>query len=74
FEEQKKKNAASRAEKNRREKAEKRITVLEEEIEKLKELLFGEASSDYVKAGEIQTEIDKKEEELLSLYEIVMQE
>ncbi|MBP5453160.1 MAG: ABC-F family ATP-binding cassette domain-containing protein, partial [Lachnospiraceae bacterium] len=56
--------------KKKLEKIEEKISVLEEEIEKKKdELLNPEYASMYSKLTEIQTEIDAKEEELLTLME-----
>ncbi|MBP3437095.1 MAG: ABC-F family ATP-binding cassette domain-containing protein [Clostridia bacterium] len=69
---QKEKAAKERAERARKEKAEKEISLLEKRIEALKQELFGEAASDYVKAAALQEEIDKAEERLLELYEIIM--
>ncbi len=69
---QKQDAAKLRAERARREKAEKKIPLLEAQIEEYKKELYGEAASDYQKAAELQAKIDEAEEELLSLYEIVM--
>ena len=49
-----------------------RAEELEGEIARLKEELFGPAASDYVRAAEIQEIIDRAEEELLTLYEILL--
>lgn len=72
YEQKKKRIAEERAQKNRLEKAEKRIPVLEETIEKLRAELFGEAAADYLRAAALQEEIDQAEAELLSLYELTM--
>ena len=72
YEQKKKENAERRAEERKRERAEKRIPELEEEISKLDEELFGSAATDYVRAAEIEKRKEEIEEELLSLYEIVM--
>ena len=72
YEEKKKKEAEERAARNRRAKAEKRTEELEGEIARLKEELFGPAASDYVRAAQIQEAIDAAEEELLTLYEILL--
>lgn len=69
---QKQDAAKLRAERAKRERAEKRIPVLEAEIEAYKKELYGDAASDYVKAAALQAKIDEAEEELLSLYEIVL--
>ena len=49
-----------------------RIEELEDELLKLEDELFGSAASDYVRAAEIDKRKNEIEEELLSLYEIVM--
>lgn len=74
YEQQKKKNAEDRARKNRMEKAEKQIPILEEKIEALKKELFGDAAADYMRAAELQQQIEQAEEELLALYELTMSE
>ena len=72
--EQKKKEAAEiRRRERERERAEERITKLEDELARLDEELFGEAARDYVRAAEIDKRKGEIEDELLSLYEIVMQ-
>ena len=48
------------------------VAVLEDEIAKMKEELFGPASSDYLRAAELDRLIEEAEEELLNLYEIIM--
>ena len=65
-------NTYPQTQKRKKEKAEKEISLLEKRIEALKQELFGEAASDYVKAAALQEEIDKAEERLLELYEIIM--
>ena len=50
----------------------KNIAELEAETERLDEELFGSAASDYVRAAEIDKRKSEIEEELLSLYELVM--
>ena len=72
YEEKKREAARVRGEEKRRERANARIAKLEAEIEKLDEELFGEAAADYVRASEIENRKNEIEEELLSLYEIVM--
>ena len=71
--EQAKREAAERraAEKRLRE-AEKKIPLLEGELEALEKELFGSAASDYVRAAEIEERRAAIEEELLSLYELTM--
>ena len=49
-----------------------RRTASLKELVRLEEELFGEAASDYVRAAEIDERRSEIEEELLSLYEIVM--
>ena len=72
YEQKKKQNAEKRAQERKVERARARIEELEGELERLEEELFGSAASDYVRAAEIDTRKCEIEEELLSLYEIVM--
>ena len=72
YEKKKREEAALRAEKKKRERAEARIPVIEAELERLKEELYGSAATDYTRAAEIEAEMEKLDEELLSLYELVM--
>ena len=72
YEERKRENSIRRSNEKKKEQAEKKITVLEGELEALDKELFGEAASDYVRAAEIDTRKAEIEEELLSLYEIIM--
>jgi ATP-binding cassette subfamily F protein 3 len=72
YEQKKKQNAERRSQERKVERAKARIEELEGELEKLEEELFGSAASDYVRAAEIDTRKCEIEEELLSLYEIVM--
>ena len=73
YEQAKRENAKRRGEERKRERAEKKIAELEGELERLDEELFGEAATNYVRAAEIDTRKSEIEEELLGLYEIVMQ-
>jgi ATP-binding cassette subfamily F protein 3 len=72
YEKKKREEAALRAEKKKRERAEARIPVIEAELERLKEELYGSAATDYTRAAEIEAEMEKLDEELLSLYELLM--
>ena len=72
FEARKKEAARKRSEERKIEKAKLRITELEEELERLDEELFGEAATNYQRAGEIEERKCEIEEELLSLYELVL--
>jgi len=72
YEQKKRENAERRALEKKKERAEARIAELEAETEKLDEELFGSAASDYVRAAEIDRRKSEIEEELLSLYELVM--
>ena len=74
YEDKKSESAKRRSEERRKQNAEKKITELEAEMERLDEELFGEAATNYVRAAEIDQRKNEIEEELLSLYEIVMQE
>ena len=72
FEEKKRAKAQARSEEKRRERAKIKIAELEGELERLDGELFGEAASDYVRAAEIEERKCEIEDELLTLYEIVM--
>ncbi len=72
YEARKKEQRSKQNEQKKIERAKKKIEELEEEIARLDEELFGPASSDYVRASEIDKRKMEIEEELLSLYEIVM--
>ena len=72
YEERKRESAERRAAEKKLERAKARIEIIEGKIEELDAELFGSAASDYVRAAEIDREKTALEEELLSLYEIVM--
>ena len=72
YEQKKRQKAKARSEEKARERAEKKIAELEEELERLEEELFGEAASNYVRAAEIETKKSEIEEKLMELYELVM--
>ena len=74
YEEKKQREASERSKKRKKEKAEKDIPAIEAKIEALKAELFGSAATDYVRAAEIENEIGALEEELFTLYELVMEE
>ena len=46
--------------------------MVEARIEALKEELYGSAATDYARAAAIEEEISTLDEELLTLYELVM--
>ena len=73
YEEKKRREAAARSEKRRLERAQERIPILEKEIEQLRTELFGEAATDYVRAAEIEEKLSALDEELLTLYELVLE-
>lgn len=73
FEEKKREKAKARSEEKKRERAKIKIEELESELESLDAELFGEAASDYIRAAEIEERKMQIEEELLELYELVMQ-
>lgn len=73
FEQKKQEKAKAKSEIKKRERAEAKIKELEAELEKLDEELFGDAASNYVRAAEIDARKSEIEEELLELYEVVMQ-
>ncbi len=72
YEQKKREAAKKRGEQKKLERAAERVTLLEKELEALEEELFGEAASDYVRAAEIDRRKGEIEEELLSLYELLM--
>jgi ATP-binding cassette subfamily F protein 3 len=72
YEEKKRQNAERRAHEKKIERAKAKIEELEAEIEELDRELFGSAATDYVRAAEIDKRKSEIDEELLSLYEIVM--
>ncbi len=72
YEQKKRENAERRALEKKRERAAKRIEELEAETELLDKELFGSAATDYVRAAEIDKRKTEIEDELLSLYELVM--
>ncbi len=72
FEEQRQAERDRRNAVKRRERAEKKVAELEGELSRLDEELFGSAASDYVRAAEIDARKAEIEEELLSLYELIM--
>lgn len=72
YEQQKRENAEKRNRERKMERAKARIAELEAHIEALDAELFGESATDYVRAAEIDKEKTAAEEELLSLYELVM--
>lgn len=74
YEKKKREEAATRAARRKRERAETRIPVVEERIEELKAELYGSAATDYTRAAAIEEELSSLDEELLSLYELVMDE
>ena len=72
YEKKKKENAQRRANERKIEKARARAEELERELSELDSELFTTAASDYVRAAEIDTRKNEIEEELLSLYELIM--
>ena len=72
YEEMKRENAKRRSNEKKIERAKQRINELEAELESLDEELFGSAASDYMRAAKIDARKGEIEEELLSLYELVM--
>ena len=72
YEQKKKENAERRAAERKIERAKERIAALEAETEEIDRELFGEAQTDYLRAAELDRRKNEIEEELLTLYEIVM--
>ena len=72
YEQKKRENSKRRSLEKQKERAEAKIEQLENEISKLNEELFGEAASNYMRAAEIEERKVAIEEELLQLYELVI--
>jgi ATP-binding cassette subfamily F protein 3 len=72
YEDKKRESAKRRSEEKKRQNAERKIGELEAELARLDEELFGEAATNYVRAAEIDKRKNEIDEELLGLYEIVM--
>ncbi len=72
YEAQKKETADRRNAQKRKERAARRVEVLETELAALEEELFGSAATDYVRAAAIETRKAEIEEELLALYEEIL--
>lgn len=72
YEKKKKENAERRSHERKLQKAKERIETLENELTALDEELFGSAATNYVRAAEIDARKSEIEDELLSLYELVM--
>ena len=72
YEEKKRRDAAERSLQRKIAAAERRIPVLESEIEAIKAELFGDAAADYLRAAALQEKLDACESELLELYELTM--
>ncbi len=72
YEEKRKKEAERRAAERRVEAAKKKAPLLEARLSEIDEELFGEAASDYIRAAALIEEKQKIEEELLSLYELIL--
>ncbi|MBO5879644.1 MAG: ABC-F family ATP-binding cassette domain-containing protein, partial [Clostridia bacterium] len=72
YEKKKRENAERRANERKLEKAKEKVAALEKELVQLEEELFTSAASNYVRAAEIDSRKAEIEEELLSLYEIIM--
>ena len=72
YEAQKKEAAARRGEERKRERAQARVAALEKELEEVQAELFGSAAADYVRAAALDKRKSEIEEELLSLYELIL--
>ncbi len=72
YEQKKKENSERRSHEKKLQRAKEKIEMLERELTVLDEELFGSAASDYVRAAEIDERKSAIEDELLSLYELVM--
>ncbi len=72
YEERKREERKRRADEKRMAEAERRVPLIEARLEEIKEELFGEAASDYLRASELDREREALEEELLALYELIL--
>ena len=72
YEKKKRENKERRSLEKKKERAQLRIKELEKALKELEDELFGEASTNYVRAAEIDKEKNEIEEELLTLYELTM--
>ncbi len=72
YEEEKEQKREARNAEKRRARAEKRVGELEAELEALDKELFGAAAADYLRAAEIDTRKTEIEEELMTLYELLL--
>jgi ATPase subunit of ABC transporter with duplicated ATPase domains len=73
YEEQKREEANRRNAEKRKVRAAEKVARLEEELATLEEELFGSAATDYIRAAEIEARKAEIEEELLALYEMIME-
>ena len=72
YDQKKRENAERRAQERKTERAKARVAELEAELSALEKELFGEAATDYKRAAEIEERRAAAEEELLSLYEMLL--
>ncbi|MBQ7387003.1 MAG: ABC-F family ATP-binding cassette domain-containing protein [Clostridia bacterium] len=73
YEQKKRENSQRRSNEKKLERARMKISELEAELEALDKELFGEAASNYVRASEIDQRKCEIEDELLELYELVLE-
>ena len=73
YEEQKRDSANRRNAEKRKARASAKVAELERELAALEEELFGSAATDYIRAAEIEARKGEIEEELLALYELVLE-
>ncbi len=72
YEQRKREAAKRRSDERRLEAAKRRVPEIEARLEAIGAELFGEAASDYVRAAELDREQKALEEELLTLYELIL--
>ncbi len=72
YEARKREAAKRRADEKRLAEAERRVPMIEARLDEIKAELFGEAASDYMRAAELDREREALEEELLTLYELIL--
>lgn len=72
YEKQKASARAERGAERKKQRAKEKAEALEKELSDLDAELFGSAATDYIRASEIETRKAEIEEELLSLYELIL--
>ena len=72
YEARKREAARRRGDEKRLAAARRRVPEIEARLDAIKTELFGEAASDYLRASALESEREALEEELLTLYELIL--